>query len=380
VADNEVKVIVTAEDRASETLRGVKESLTGIGDELEVQGTDAGAWGDSLATAASAAGEAVESKANFPVRALSQLLSGVGLSGPAQLLRVGAAASTVAGPMWSAAFGTEGLAVAVGTLDIALGPVLLVLAAIVMMLAPLIEFVVAFKIFGAVIKEAFTGTSQWSQALRNLFKPISDIINKVKEMGAAIKQHMGAGVAEFLVKTIAGAQAIAVGALNKGGKAVFDFVNRIITRLNVIVAAAQALGIGISLINPLTWKDIPLDLSWTQGLNRISKADAIGAAGSGGMGGFEENPFTEMMTGGGTGGGGGGGGGSIPTGGTGGAGVGAGRRLTNAPSAFTDSAGVDRLQLQVLERVDGRMQELIDLLSRLPEITRDAIVVYQGAQ
>jgi hypothetical protein len=153
-----------------------------------------------------------------------------------------------------------------------------------------------------------------------------------------------------------------IGFLNSAGARVVSWINAFIDGINLILRAVNvvrgALGMSpLATIGHLNWKVIaPVTIAPIQmPINSMSSETK-----------------TETFFGS------GGGGGAPPA--EGGAGTGAGRRLASPASGILGSAGIDRLQLQVLERVDGRMQELIDLLSRLPEITRDAIVVYQGAQ
>jgi hypothetical protein len=155
-----------------------------------------------------------------------------------------------------------------------------------------------------------------------------------------------------------------IGFLNAAGEKVATWVNAFADGLNVIIRAVNsfraAMGLKpIGLVGHISWRGIgSVSLPGLSLTDKAFKALDKGGLALGGGGGI-------------------GGGGGV---GGGGAGTGAGRSLPGGVSGVNlGSEGIDRLQLQILERVDGKMQELIDLLSKLPQVTRDAIVVYSGS-
>lgn len=371
----ELVIRFTAEDDASSSIRGLRDNVSAFSSESQRM-TDSfeSFMNDAMRPAAPIIDEA--SGSVFNLTRVSGLLSlglrKLGLSGPA-------AFASTASTALRAKLSVDTLTVSVLGLELAVAPLLIVVALLALALAGVY---IAIKVTGAAI--GFLGES-FRQALGEQATPeamrVSNALNHLGNTVSALRSWVGNAllsmfgpalerIIAWLTQTIVafpkfleGVINAMIGFLNASGEKVVDWVNAFADGLNVIIRAVNAFRSIIGLkpiaeIGHISWKGIG-----TVSLPGISLTDkAFKALDKGGL---------ALGGGGGVGGGGGGGGG---------AGTGAGRRLPGGVSGVgLGSEGVDRLQLQILERVDGKMQELIDLLSKLPQVTRDAIVVYSGS-
>lgn len=213
--------------------------------------------------------------------------------------------------------------------------------------------------------------------------PLIPVIATIAAVGARVVAAAAAGVAEilnFLIPLAVNIGNTIIGIFNKIGPGVVALINKAVDGLNTILKAINVVRgvLGMSAVGLIPHMaafsaigQIAMPSAISFEAPQMPKFDSGGAAGLGPVGaGLGAVPSIG-------GGGGGGGGGAASAGGFGGTG---GARATSprATDAIEASQSTERLQLQTLERVDGRMQELIDLLRGLPEMTRDAIVVYTG--
>ena len=364
----EVRIVIRAEDKATDTLRKIKSELSDTSSRLKEVGTDAGAWGDTLRNNVTPAVNATEASAVRLSRAMLPVSFGLrqlGLMGPAAFVQMAGSAS-------GASIAIDGTTVSVGALEIALGPLLLIILAIVAAFAVMLATMAAISAFSSFLGDSIRvaldeNASPAAVRANNAILQMQNTVLAIRRtVGNALLQAFGPYLELIAAWFKANAQTI-VGI-------VVGMINIIITLINaaargvvnVVNLAIRALQPFLNVYNLLTRKKISIaPVSWSNiGLIATPKIDFGNTS-------LEGAPKTE---------GGGGGGGAALGGGGGGAGTGAGARLTSPLAAKSPlgSADVERLQLQTLERVDGRMQELIDLLKTLPQTTRDAIVTYTG--
>lgn len=217
-------------------------------------------------------------------------------------------------------------------------------------------------------------------AVRSILTSLSPLIPVIATIAAIAARVIAASivaVAELLNRLVPVGVHLAntiIGVFNKVGPSVVTIINKAIDGLNIILKAinilrgvmglAQVGLIGhMNAFSPIGLLSVPSPISFEA--PEMPKFDSGGLEGLGPGGAMPTLPT--------------GGGGAASAGGAGGTGASARARAPGrATDAIEASQGIDRLQLQTLERVDGRMQELIDLLRGLPEMTRDAIVTYVG--
>jgi hypothetical protein len=375
VADNELRIVIKAIDMATETLRGIREGMEAVEGSSKEAAAGATELADAVDQQVVPAVDSAEASTFRLSRALMPLSFGlreVGLTGPATFLQMAASAT-------GATIATDTMTVSVMGLEIALGPLVVIVAALIVALVGIIATVAAVsaasRFLGVSFRQALgemgtTAAHKLHQSLEGLGQAVSALKSWV---GNALVSAFGPAlskIAGFLTNLIMNIPNIMqsvinsiIGFLNSAGTRVVSWINAFIDGINLVLKAVNvvrgALGMSpLATIGKLAWKAIaPVTIAPIQ--MPISSMSS------------ETKAETFM------GGGGGGGGG---TGGTGGAGTGAGKRLTSstAPNAITDSAGVERLQLQQLEAVTGLMQQLLDAINKMPEAQRDAIVTYTG--
>lgn len=365
----ELRITIVAEvDAAIASLRAVKDGLAGVADTAP-----AAAGGLSQVPPVADAVEASTVRLSRSAMALSFGLREIGLAGPASFIAMAASAT-------GATIATDTMTVSVLGLEIALGPLLVIVGIFIVAMGGLAITVAAvsaaFGFLGSSARQALdehatAAAQRLSASLNRLGATVAALKSWV---GNALIQMFGPAITQIAAKLqqmiiafpawLQGTINALIGWLNKAGNAVVQFINNYIKGLNKIIGFLNSTGlVNIRAIGSVTWNDIgtvtipPINLSNLGGIDKGAETVKTDVAGGGG------------------------GGGAASAGGAGGTGAsGARARSPGARDAIEASQDIDRLQLQTLERVDGRMQELIDLLRGLPEMTRDAIVVYTGGQ
>jgi len=211
--------------------------------------------------------------ANIPFRALSQVLAGIGLTGPASMLRMAGSVNQVTG--------------AVTTLQSAALPVLLTLGAI---LAAVLAVAAAALAWKAAFDFASTATNNAGEQLRNFAGPDGPL-GQLQDGFDRIKGVIANVLAKELVRELVVAQTAIVGFLNLVMPVIIASINTLIGTFNAIQASPLAGLLGIAQgaqIDPLAaWTPIVADMSWLDVNKSAAKGDKEkgGGGGRGGAGG-----------------------------------------------------------------------------------------------
>ena len=209
----------------------------------------------------------------IPFRQLSMVLSGIGATGPASLLRTAGAVNVLTG--------------AVGTLEAVALPVLLVLGAILAAVLAVAAAAIAWK---AAFDFASTATNNAGERLRNFAGPDGPL-GQLQAGFERIKGVIANNLAKELVRELIVAQTAIVGFLNLVMPIIIGSVNKLIGTFNAIQASPLAGLLGIAQgaqIAPLAeWTPVVADMSWLDVNKSAAKGDKEkgGGGGRGGAGG-----------------------------------------------------------------------------------------------
>ncbi len=261
MADKNLRLVLVVDDQATPALQSVQDGVAKLG-------TDSGAWADDTANAINNKLMPAAAELNIPFRSLSVVLSGLGLQGPATMLRMASGMNQI----------VAGAGAAAGALS-AILPVALAMAAAVLLIKGAWDL-------------AITSQSIAGEQLRN-FAGEDGPLGALKKGFGGIKEAIAGVLAKELVRELVIAQTAIVGFLNAIMPVIISAINTMIGSVNGmlgILPSGILSALGIGTIKPLeAWKPVPLDLSWQTvgGHGGVPQGNELpsGHGGGGGAGG-----------------------------------------------------------------------------------------------
>jgi len=201
----------------------------------------------------------------IPFRQLSMVLSGIGATGPASLLRTAGAVNVLTG--------------AVGTLEAVALPVLVILGAI---LAAVLAVAAAAIVWKAAFDFASTATNNAGEQLRNFAGPDGPL-GQLEAGFGRIRGIIANAIAPILVRVLLGAQAAIVGFLNFVMPIIIAGINQLAAAVNLVAETGLGAALGLKPVTPMPeWSPIAMDTSWLDVNKSAAKGEKEKAGGRGG--------------------------------------------------------------------------------------------------